>query len=113
MNENARRKRLRQTVISGDGARRSRRVGRGLDYFEQSFERSRALLLWFGTDPMLESLHDDARYPAIGTDNHPSKHSNAKQSEKNQPNFAVLPFKLLHREHGRRFGRPIWLHRFD
>jgi serine/threonine protein kinase/Tfp pilus assembly protein PilF len=32
------------------------------EYFEQSFNEYEPWLLWFGTEPMLESLHDDPRF---------------------------------------------------
>jgi TolB-like protein/Flp pilus assembly protein TadD len=68
------------------------------DYFEQSFDEQEPWLLWFGTDPMLESLHDDARYlNLLERMNHPFVETfKTRNKAKNQPNsFAVLPFKLL------------------
>ncbi|HLM02616.1 MAG TPA: hypothetical protein VK400_16300, partial [Pyrinomonadaceae bacterium] len=35
---------------------------RAFEYFEQSYDEHEPWLIWFGTEPMLESLHDDARY---------------------------------------------------
>lgn len=40
----------------------AREFDRAFEYFEQSFDEYEPWLLWFGTDPMLESLHDDARF---------------------------------------------------
>jgi TolB-like protein/Tfp pilus assembly protein PilF len=68
------------------------------DYFEQSFNEQEPWLLWFGTDPMLESLHDDARYvDLLERMNNPlAEKFQARQAAKNQSKtFAVLPFKFL------------------
>jgi eukaryotic-like serine/threonine-protein kinase len=35
---------------------------RAFEYFEQSYNEQEPWLIWFGTEPMLESLHDDPRY---------------------------------------------------
>lgn len=35
---------------------------RAFEFFEQSFNEQEPWLIWLGTDPMLESLHDDWRY---------------------------------------------------
>jgi serine/threonine protein kinase/Tfp pilus assembly protein PilF len=35
------------------------------EYFEQSFAEQEPWLIWFGTDPMLECLHDDPRFLSL------------------------------------------------
>ncbi len=35
---------------------------RAFEYFEQSYDEQEPWLIWFGTEPMLESLHDDPRF---------------------------------------------------
>jgi serine/threonine-protein kinase len=35
---------------------------RAFEFFEQSFDEDDPWMIWFGTDPMLESLHEDARF---------------------------------------------------
>ncbi len=68
------------------------------DYFEQSFDEQEPWLMWFGTDPMLEILHDDARFVRLleRMNNPIAAKFKARRAAKNQPKtFAVLPFKLL------------------
>jgi TolB-like protein/Tfp pilus assembly protein PilF len=70
---------------------------RAFEYFEQSFEEYEPWMLWFGTDPMLESLHDDERFiNLLERMKNPIVERFKKialQSNKT-PAFAVLPFKL-------------------
>ncbi len=68
------------------------------EYFEQSFSEYEPWLLWFGTDPMLESLHGDARFVHfLERMNNPiAERFKKRVSRSNKtPAFAVLPFKLL------------------
>ena len=37
-------------------------IDRAFDYFEQSFSEDEPWMIWFGTDPMLERMHHDARF---------------------------------------------------
>jgi TolB-like protein/Flp pilus assembly protein TadD len=67
------------------------------EYFEQSFREYEPWLLWFGTEPMLKSLHDDPRFVRfLERMNNPIAERFKKRAEKSNktPAFAVLPFKL-------------------
>jgi TolB-like protein/Tfp pilus assembly protein PilF len=73
-------------------------LDRAFEYFEQSFEENEPWLLWFGTDPMLESLHGDWRFvDLLERMNNPiAERFKKRRSKSNKtPAFAVLPFRLL------------------
>ncbi|HEX8566868.1 MAG TPA: protein kinase [Pyrinomonadaceae bacterium] len=79
---------------------------RAFEYFEQSFAEYDAWMLWFGTDPMLESLHDDERYVNLleRMQNPLAEKYRARLRQKpktggvkttGEKSIAVLPLKIL------------------
>jgi TolB-like protein/Tfp pilus assembly protein PilF/tRNA A-37 threonylcarbamoyl transferase component Bud32 len=79
---------------------------RAFELFEQSFAEFDPWMLWFGTDPMLESLHDDERFVSLleRMDNPLGAQYRAKLPQKpktrgartnGEKSIAVLPLKIL------------------
>jgi TolB-like protein/Tfp pilus assembly protein PilF/tRNA A-37 threonylcarbamoyl transferase component Bud32 len=77
-------------------------LDRAFEYFEQSVAEFEPWLLWFATDPMLESLRNDHRYVSLlKRMNHPlaeqfvAKLPQKTSSETNAKSIAVLPLKFI------------------